>query len=171
MTTAEWINIIFNGLTSVGTVGAVALSLWFSRPNKTRFAIRDASILLEQTMDSHHKVVNKSYFLILKIENMLDAQMEIFSIRIEKDNKEQGLNAIVIPCERKFIPQKSIYEIRIKIPKDTQFTSLSKKPKFCITVISSFGDRRIPLPKKWLNRFIESQKSIPQETIPRKEAA
>lgn len=165
MSGIEIYQIMLDTLTAFGTVGAVCLSLWLVLRKQPRFAVRKIEMMTE------HQERSKEHFLVISLENFLDAKMHVFSISVNSvstDKKKEGLigGGLVLPLKNAFIPEKSIYNIRQPIASDWEAGTFSKAKQITCTVSTSFGDKEVEFPKQWRDRLCEAIEQPKMEAVP-----
>lgn len=72
--------LILETLTAFGTVGAVIISLWMSRPNKPRFKVKAADSRIDMALNKSSQLRLHEHYLLVNIENLRDVQMQVFSV-------------------------------------------------------------------------------------------
>ena len=159
-TAHQIISLVLDGFTAIGTVGAVIISLWLTVRKTPRFCIRDIQMARDITLDDG-KNTSEENFLIIKLENMLDTQMQVFEIAIQaKDisKNKTGMTGcgVVIPLKQTFIPQRSIYNVRMPIQSDYEPGTFKKAQKIRCVISTSFGDQETKFPADWKDRLCEA---------------
>jgi len=160
MTTIELWNLIFSGFTAIGTITAVCISLWFAVGKKKRFSINDARMQLNRT-EKDGELIDAGNFLYLSLENHLEFEMKVFEVVIgyQSKNKTGCLGGRVhLDCEGSpiFIPAISQYDIKVQIPRRTEVGMYKSAKRITLSVSTSFGNKTIPFPNKWLPQLIDS---------------
>jgi hypothetical protein len=158
----EWPNHanIYGALTSLGTLSAVCISLWLVLGKKKRFSIKDVRMLLSRTQkEGSSELIDIGNFLYVRLENHLEFDMQVFEVAISYESKNKtGLrgSGVHLPCEGGRIPPHSQYDIKVQIPRDAEPNSYKDAKRITLTVATSFGDKTIPFPPKWLPQLIDS---------------
>lgn len=135
--------LILETLTAFGTVGAVIISLWMSRPNKPRFKVKAVDSRIDMSLNKSSQLRLHEHYLLVNIENLRDVQMQVFSVflRINKDGSG-------VELQNTFIPALNSYNVKASFGKDSLPYTIDKKTKIICEVLTSFGDKAYTLTKK-----------------------
>lgn len=127
---------IFNGFTAVGTVGAVIISLWLSRPKK-RFDIHKIEARAEHSLVGNRVERAQEGNLVLDIENCSEFQMQVFDARIHIN----GESVQVLPFNNCVISAMGRYHAKAVLPLSCVENGSFRTPKKVkVTVGTSFGN-------------------------------
>ena len=147
MNTYQIIELIINGLTALGTVGAVIVSLWLARPHWQRYTIKDVrvSCIINGADNSQ-----KSAMLIM-LANHQNVPMEIQYIALRfRCDLSNSTSEKSWKCTQEFIPPLSQYEIKADIIQEWAPGLISKADEITLSLKTSLGDKTIKFPKNYL---------------------
>jgi hypothetical protein len=155
MTTIELWNLIFSGLTAIGTVGAVIISLWLARPHWKRFTVKYIHVSCMTTIkNSEH---SQEGALFLMIHNHQNVPMEIQYIALRFRYKENNrVSEQQWKCEKEFIPPLSQYEVKADLKQGWAVGAVAKADEITVSLKTSLGDQTVPFPEKYLMALIKS---------------
>jgi len=159
MTTIELWNFIFSGLTAIGTVGAVVISLWLARPHWKRFTVKyvRVSCMIKNADNSQESA------LFLMIHNHQNVPMEIQHIALRfRDKANNSVSEERWKCEKEFIPPLSQYEIKADLKQNWAVGAIAKADEITVSIKTSLGDKTISFPEKYLAALVKSLEVNPQ---------
>lgn len=160
MTPQEW-NLIFDGFTAVGTVGAVVFSLWAMLHRNQKFKIKGFSI----NKFEHVHALKKSC-LCIEFENLIEAQMEIKKVEIDfLKKKEKSNSGKVWGFQDEIVAPLSHYELLIPLEREWVPNSLRSADETLITIKTSFGNRSMPFPTNLKKRLCDLMELSPKTEV------
>jgi|GEM_PF-7046600 len=171
-------NLILNAFTAIGTVGAVIISLYVTLWPKRKFKIHDVGVRLEMKVRKDNRPELMKSVITFDIENKCDVQMQVFDLHThyvlgEKEERENcASSGHIISFTKCFIPAKSRYNAATMIPHHTLPNGAMngvKDIKLCLG--TSFGEKTIDLPKKWISNYVRAIEKNKDETLPDQEAS
>jgi len=139
----DW-ELLYSGLTALGTVGAVIISLWLTLHKKQRFKVKETNVYRRINADR-----TEESYLGITFENLLEVQMEVHRVDLIFI-KERGRqkSSIGWTCENEFIAPLSQYEIRFPLHRSWAADSLRSANKIVCDIKTSFGNKTSHIPKK-----------------------
>lgn len=165
MIAIEIYRLILETFTAIGTVGAVAVSLWVVLRKQPPFSIRNVHVsshIVTRTgkMRETGPAEEVTHFLRLKIENLRNTRMQVFSVSLDADHSKgkQGLHQVSMELSEPnvFIPESSIYEVQYKMDSKSVVGTYSNAKDIILTLSTSFGSQSVPFPKEWRAQLYEA---------------
>jgi len=139
----DW-ELLYSGLTAFGTVGAVAISLWFTLHKKQRFLIEEINVYRRINADK-----TEENYLGITFENLIEAPMEIHSVELKFiQDSVKNYSSTEWKLENEAVASLSQYELKLPLEKGWATGSLSKAEKVNLEIKSSFGNKTVNVPKK-----------------------
>jgi hypothetical protein len=160
MTTFEIWQLVLGGFAAIGTVGAVILSLWLSFRKKPYFQIRDIQLLFERRVSGNGTLEEVGNFIIVKLENRMDAPMHVMQVGFDFGSKKPPKVATFrsgfsVGLDKIFIPAHSQYDVTAQLPSNEEAISYGSGRTVTCRVTTNFGEKSKPLPEDWQARLFE----------------
>lgn len=134
MTDYQLWSLVIGAFTALGTVGAVALSLWYNRPNKPRFKVLGVDSRVNMSVDKLGGKPTNEHFALIHIENLRDVQMQVFRAFINQGGKGSGNE-----FSKNFIPALSVYPVKLDLNMYL-LEPFEGSPRMTCNIVTSFGE-------------------------------
>lgn len=169
-------NLILNAFTAIGTVGAVTISLYLTVWPKQKFKIHGVDVDVIYTGRTNNRPELDESNITFDIENKCDVQLHIFDVHIgyifkEGVKLENNIpHGLILSFNKTFIPAKSRYHAKTKIPiRDLPHGTMDKVKTIKLRLGTSFGEKTLDLPQEWMSNYTRAIEKPAEKPI--KEAA
>ena len=155
---AKIIELVFDGFTAIGTVGAVIISLWSVFHRKRKFEVKGFSVNCWENVSKL-----KKNCLSITFENLLEVPMELHAVELLFSTKKMtAANRHGWTLKDEFVAPLSQYEMLLPLERGWAYSSLGLADTVTCEVRTSFGNKSVPFPKKqveWLCSSLEVEEN------------